>query len=83
MDISRILRCMGNDKNKGNKMKRKYLPKTAIGYGLKKMSLDDMKKENTNFDLLNDVFNNTTNGGVNVLSGELTVDELLDDNMVE
>jgi len=74
---------MGNDKNKGNKMKRKYLPKTAIGYGLKKMSLDEMKKDNNDFDLLNDVFNNTTNGGVNVLSGELTVDELLDDNMVE
>ena len=64
-------------------MKKKYLPKTAIGYGLKKMSLDEMKKDNNDFDLLNDVFNNTTNGGVNVLSGELTVDELLDDNMVE
>ncbi len=62
-------------------MKKKYLPKTAIGYGLKKMSLDEMKKDNNEFDLLNDVFNNTTNGGVNVLSGELTVDELLDDDI--
>ena len=43
-----------------------------------------MKKENTDFDLLNDIFNNTTNGGVNMLSGKLTVDELLDvDDMVE
>jgi hypothetical protein len=76
---------MGNDKNKGNKkMKKKYLPKTALGYGLKKISLVDMKKENTDFDLLNDIFNNTTNGGVNMLSGKLTVDELLDvDDMVE
>ena len=64
-------------------MKRKYLPKTATGYGLKKMSLDDMNKCNTNFDLLNDVFNNISNGYVNVLSGKLTVDELLDDDMVE
>ena len=73
-------------------MKKKYLPKTAIGYGLKKMSLDEMKKDNNEFDLLNDVFNNTTNGGVNVLSGELavdelpfrySVDELLDDDIVE
>ena len=64
-------------------MKKKYLPKTAIGYGLKKMSLDEMKKDNNEFDLLNDVFNNTTNGGVNVLSGELTVDELLDGDIVE
>ena len=65
------------------KLKKKYLPKTAIGYGLKKMSLDDMNRCNTDFDLLNDVFNNTTNGSVNVLSGELTVDELLDDDIVE
>jgi hypothetical protein len=66
------------------KMKKKYLPKTATGYGLKKISLVDMKKENTDFDLLNDIFNNTTNGGVNMLSGKLTVDELLDvDDMVE
>ena len=73
-------------------MKKKYLPKTAIGYGLKKMSLDDMNRCNTDFDLLNDVFNNTTNGGVNVLSDELavdelpfrySVDELLDDDIVE
>ena len=66
------------------KMKKKYLPTTALGYGLKKISLVDMKKENTDFDLLNDIFNNTTNGGVNMLSGKLTVDELLDvDDMVE
>ena len=65
-------------------MKKKYLPTTALGYGLKKISLVDMKKENTDFDLLNDIFNNTTNGGVNMLSGKLTVDELLDvDDMVE
>ena len=66
-------------------MKKKYLPKTALGYGLKKISLVDMKKENTEFDLLNDVFNNVSNGYVNMLSGKLTVDELLDvdDDMVE
>ena len=65
-------------------MKKKYLPTTALGYGLKKISLVDMKKENTDFDLLNDIFNNTTNGGVNMLSGKLTVDELLNvDDMVE
>ena len=72
-----------NKIKENKKMKKKYLPTTALGYGLKKISLVDMKKENTDFDLLNDIFNNTTNGGVNMLSGKLTVDELLDDDMIE
>jgi len=40
--------------------KVKKTPKNDIGYGTKKLALDDMKKDNTMFDDLDGYFGNST-----------------------
>ena len=52
---------------------KKHTPVNDIGFGTKKTALDEMGVDNTNFDTLNEGFNNTT-----LVKGFNFEDDLLD-----
>jgi len=61
---------MTTKKRKNNKT----IFKGEIGYGTKKKALDDMGKDNLDFDALNDMFHSGDGQSPNVFDDELDLD---------
>ena len=55
---------------------KKTIFKGELGYGTKKMAFDDMKKDNTEFDNLDYIFD--SDGGEGWCESDFNVDEILE-----